>query len=87
MTEETVTWKELTSTGGLEVRSAPGVIVIRDAKTGQHLVFSDADYAVHRCRILEHSGPLVLLRLLERATVPAEFARYALGLARCLWLR
>jgi hypothetical protein len=65
MTENIITWKELASVGGMEVRAESGVIVIRDAKTGQHLVFSEQDYASHRRYIQEHSGPVVLLRFLE----------------------
>ena len=84
--EDIATWKELTVVGGMEVRAVSGVIVVRDAKTSQHLVFSEADYAIHRRRILERSGPMILLRLLDRATALAELARCALELARCLWL-
>ena len=86
MIENIATWEEFKSTGGMEVRAVNGVIVVRDAKTGQRLVFSEADYAVHRRRIFEHSGLLVLLRLLQRATSLVQLAGYALELVRCLWL-
>jgi hypothetical protein len=87
MDEDIATWKELAGVGGMEVRAVSGVIVVRDAKTSQRLVFSEADYAIHRQRILERSGPLNMLRLLERATDLAQLARCALELVTCLWLR
>ena len=85
MTENIATWKEINGTGGMEIRTVTGLIVVRDAKTGQRLVFSEADYAVHRRRILQRSDPLVVLRILDRATSLVQLAGYALELLRCLW--
>jgi hypothetical protein len=81
MTKDIATWKELAGVGGMEVRAVSGVIVVRDAKTSQCLVFSEADYAIHRRRIVERSGPLVLLRFLERATNLVQLALSVLELA------
>jgi hypothetical protein len=86
MTENITAWKELEGTGGMEVRAVTGVIVVQDAKTGQRLVFSEADYAAHRRRILQRNWPLALLRLLERATSLVRFAVCVLELARYLRL-
>jgi predicted secreted protein len=81
MTEDTATtWKELAGVGGMEVHAVSGMIVVRDAKTSQCLVFSEADYAIHRRRIVERSGPLVLLRFLQRATNLMQLAQSVLEL-------
>lgn len=87
MTENIASWKELAATGGMEVRAVSGVIVVRDAKTSQCLVFSEADYAIHRRRIAERSGSMVLLGFLERATVLVQIAQCVLDLVRCVWAR
>ena len=85
--EDIATWKELTVVGGMEVRAVSGVIVVRDAKTSQHLVFSEQDYASHRRYIQEHSRPLVLLRVLERVIGAVQLVACALYLAKRLGLR